>query len=343
MPELSQEVSVVPAAARSPRWRRRALAALLAVALVYSVAPGAAADGPLPGSGGARIGVDIVPAVDVWQEYAYQVGVGNIIHSRPTNIVDDKVLRKSVDMVIERALLVRAAQARGLTFTDEERAQMRATHVERWKGEQSFQTALAMMNVSESYYLQRYGELQLARKLALAEVGDEKALAEAAVRDHYQQHLGKYLDAAGSVRYLRLPGGDAGRAQLRSLYQEAEKARSAGISYAEVVRTFSVAPGALQGGVIAAGGEEPHRRLAADLKPCRFSHTVEDEQGLHIYVRDCKLPLPFETVSARVRRDVYELRLQQSQAACVGKARESTTIELLTGEPIGLLTVPVAH
>lgn len=296
---------------------------------------------PLPaalsvrGGGGVIVDGVTIPASTIRQEYAYTYSIREIIHAKPRGDVNEQAFEKAVGSVVNRHLLSRAAAKSGIALTDEERAELRAGEVAAWRGEKGFATSLAMLKVSEQFLLQRKEMNLLARKLAEQDAFAGDALSEAAQRKFYDATRGKYLQPSPPLRYILLPpASDAKR--IGEVTTECRRLAVAGQDFSSLVGTYSRHPSAGGGGIVTEGGSAapwPDKRFAARVKPCRISEYRRDAAGIHLYARDCLLPLPFEAVRESVRKDLADKLIGGRQKALIAGLREQAAIEYLPGEP----------
>jgi len=304
---------------------------LLAVFLVVgAVAPALA----LPGGGGIRIDGDVIASEEVWAEYFYLDGLRKIIHARAEGAIDEAVFKNAAGQVLNRHLLAREAGRRGLALSGPERAEIRTRQVAAWKGEENFQTALSMIGISESAMLRRVGLNTLSRKLAERDLEGQGAPSEEDLRSFHRDNPQRYLPSSTTLRYVLLPGAGAAKLE-REMFREAERLRQEAQTYETLVRRFSSHKSAARGGAVAAGDAEaaglPHPALSRGLKPGRFSSRRRDEAGVHVYVRDIAVPLPFEDVRDRVRADLREKRVADRMNSLLERLRGQAGIELIEG------------
>lgn len=333
MHELPQEVASRSGAAR----RARAALSLLALLLAAAAVPAAA----FPGGGGIRLDGALIPAEEVWSEYAYLTRARDMIHPKPAGAIDEKVLGTAVEQVLRRTLLSREAGVRGHALTAEERAGIRAGQVAAWQGEKNYRTALAMLGVTEDY-LQHRSELnRLSRKLAESVVAAAAPPTEAELVGFHRDQVARYLTPSSPLRYFLLPL-EGGLVRYRELVKEAERLRAEGKSYESLVRRFSIHESAARGGEVPDGRDDawPHGDTARGVEPGRFSREVRDEAGIHLYARDSRVPLPFASVRARVAADLRERRVAEALGALGGSLRSKARVELVEGPAPTSLAAP---
>lgn len=336
MHQLPQEV-----AARGTRagGARGTLVAAIALGAVLALAAPLRAEPPLPLRGGGGVTIDgaAIPAAEVWQEYAYTHALIAVIHPKAAGTVDEKAFEKAVAGVVDRNLLARAAAGRGLAISAAERAGLRAGQVASWRGEENFGAALKILGVTEDF-LQRRMEMDLlARKLVEQEALGGDLLGEESQREFYRANAGRYLAPSSVVRYLLLPPRTE-EGKLREIAQEALRLVGEGKDFSALVAGLSIHESAGRGGAVGGGGESAsawpyYRQLAGGLKPGRMSLQQRDAAGVHLYVRDCQLPHPFESVRDQVRADLTESLIGRSQRAWVERLRQGAAIEYLPGVP----------
>jgi hypothetical protein len=243
--------------------------------------------------------------------------------------------------VLQRNLLAREAARRGISLSDRERAAVREKQVTGWRGEDNFRTALAMLDVTEAYLLRRMEMNQLARKMAEIDVEKQPAPTEAEIHAFYKDNPARYLGPSTALRYLLLPAGWS-RKQVAQVSGESATLRQEGKNYESLVRRFSIHASAATGGVVAEGqgGAWPHPDLAQGLKPGRLSRDLADEAGIHLYARDIQIPLPLESVRARVAADLREARVAAGLRSTAERLRKASVVEFLDGEAPASVTAP---
>ncbi len=259
----------------------------------------------VPGAGGIRIGSELIPAEEVWEEYRFQATLRNFIHSRPGDVVDKALLRQVVDQVTNRRILDDEARRLGYSLSPAEQEAITDRLVAEWKGEDNLRTAVLMMKVDVDFLRRRAGSKALREKMAIAEAVDPKSVTREDLHGFYEEHLGDFL-ATGPMplRYLFYASSQKNelRETFRTISERANIMRERGEAFEPLIREYSSHPSAARGGVISeAEGQDELPFKPQRLKECRWSNFEIDRDGLHLYFRDCRLPLPFDEVSEEVR------------------------------------------
>lgn len=272
----------------------------------------------IPGSGGITVNGEQVTEMRVWQEYHYQNSVRSIIHSRDDERVDERILRSVIGQVVRKQLMLQEARRLDYTPMPGDMAEVRRIQVEQWKGERNFQSALMMLGVTEEFLLNRAAETLLIKKMAAGESKAEEGITESTLREHYRQTLGLYLpEEDPPLRYLFVPAEEAPpRAMYTRIAREAEPLSAGGAaSFAALVQSYSRHASASQGGIVPEIGPGevglPRQPIRGKLKECRITPYLFDTTGLHVYLRDCRGPVPFPEVREGVRRDLIDTRRSQ--------------------------------
>jgi hypothetical protein len=303
------------------------------------------APGALPGGGGIRIDGSLIPADEVWGEYAYLTRMREFIHPKPTGVIDAEVFRTATEQILRRHLLAREAARRGIELSPEERAGLREKQVSGWKGEANFQRALSMLGVTEAFILSRMEMNQLSRKMVERDLAARPTPPEEDLAAFYKGNLPRYLGDKTALRYVLLPAGWSNK-QVAGVAAEAEVLLKDMRDYASLVQRFSIHGSAASGGVVAEGdvGSWPHPDLAKSLQPGRLSRERRDEAGVHFYARDNRLPLPLDAIRGRVAADLHEALVAEGLRAAQERLREASRIEYLEGvAPASLTTPPKGH
>ena len=336
MRKLPQEI------ARDRRAARRASAAI-GLLLLLGTSGAALA---LPGGGGIRLDGTLIPADEVWGEYSYQTRARDMIHPRAPGTIDTVVFRTASEVVLQRNILAREAGRRGISLSEQERAALREMQVAAWKGEANYRMAIAMLGVSEAFLMRQMEMNQLSRKLAEVDVQAQGVPSEANLLGYYRENPARYPGTSAALRYLLLPVGWT-REQITAVTAEADVLRKEGRDYESLVRRFSIHGSAAAGGIVpeGSGGAWPHGELAQGLQPGRVSDSRRSEAGVHVYVRDPKLPLPFESVRGRVVADLHELRIAMGLRSLAEGLRQAAKVEFLEGAaPAGVIAPsPAGH
>lgn len=257
----------------------------------------------VPGAGGVRVDGQVVSARTVWNEYYAQRAVKGMIHGRgEQQSVDEAQLADVISQQVSRVLLDREAGRLGYVIAPAEEAGIRAAEVAKWGSEEKFLTALRMLALTEEHQLAKARSAALRRKLAEGE-GATRALTFEEERRYYDEHLERFLSREKPrLRYIfspRTAGVDA-QTFYREILLEADAARRQSRSYAEVVARRSVHASAPGGGLVDETAAERLPFQPASLKPCRVSQLAYDEAGIHLYLRDCVMPVPFEEARDQV-------------------------------------------
>jgi len=321
-------------------FRRLRLAAVTALALGAALcAPAATAGAEVPGSGGVVIDGKLLPPERIWDEYRYQYCVKTMIHARPSDVVDEQVLERVVQQVVNAELLVREAARRGFALSEADRAALRAAEVKRWGTEANLRTACVLLKVDEPFLLARAARNGVVERMVEKESGAEQGITEAALRDWHRDNPGRYLPSAPPPpRYLFVPVSAGNLAEIYAkIATEADALRTANKSFASVVAAWSQHESAARGGVVpetgGGGPPLPFQPPAGQPQECRFTNIRTDPAGLHLYFRDCRQPLPYEQVRERVRTDLIQDRRGQWLKALSEKLRTTARLEYRVGPP----------
>ncbi len=321
-----------------PRYRNPALAALC-TALFLALPCPAAGEIDVSGAGGVKVNGALISQERIWAEYHFQITLSSFMHAKNRDKIDEKVLRSIVGKAVNRELLEQEARRLGYGLTEEDHAEVRRNQVDGWKGEGNFETAVKMMGVSEDFLLRRRESSFLRGKLARGEVGNLAAASEEELRAHYDANLGSYLpEEPAPLRYLFVPAVEGRSLQgiANEILREADALRRGGKDYASVVERHSRHESASRGGVVpeVSDGGERLPQQPAKLNDCRVK-TRSDGEGLHIYLRDCRHPLPFEEVRSRVTDDLRRERERAFLRDTLSRLqKEGEIIYLpLSGEP----------
>lgn len=321
--------------------------AALALAAAPSLAPAAAAPKPapakapavveVPGAGGVLIDGILLPPERVWSEYRFQYCARAMIHAKPADAVDEKLLAAVVEQVIGSELLLREATRRGIAPAPGEEAAVRAIEVERWRGEEKFRTACRLLQVDEPFLIARGVRQQRVEALAVRDAGAEENLTEEALQQHYLSHRGEYLPKElPPVRYLFVPDGPGFKELVQKITDEAYALGGRGESFGPLVQAYSRHASAAQGGIVpesaAAAEPLPFSPPPGALKECRF-RGFPDSAGYHFYLRDCRQPPPLAEIREKIRASLVAERRRAWVADLAAALRSKAKLAYLTGPP----------
>jgi hypothetical protein len=269
------------------------------------------------GSGGVAINGEQVAKEKIWQEYHFQNSARSMIHGRDAEVVDEKLLRAVIRQVTRKELLLQEARRLGYALTPEDRVTVRQRLVEQWKGEANFRTALPMLGTTEEFLLDRAGKTLVIKRMATGESKAKEGITGNELREHYRQYPARYMpEKLPPLRYIFVPAEEApARSTYTTIAREGASLSAGGESFASMVRRYSKHESAARGGVVPEreAGEVglPHQPAKGKLKPCRISPFLADSTGLSVYLRDCRVPIPFAEVREKVRADLIGTRRTQ--------------------------------
>lgn len=302
-------------------------------ALLFSPLCASAVD--VPGAGGVVLNGETIGAEEIWQEYSYQNSLRKFIHNRPDDRVDEKLLGTVIEQKVRKHLLLQEARRLGYVLEEKDRAEVRRAQVEGWKGEANFRNALAMMGVEEGFILNRGGETRLINRMLDAESKAGKGITRKMLLEHYGENPGRFLsEKLSPLRYIFFPW-EAGnpRNAYTLIAREAETLRNEGKSYASLPERYSKHESAAGGGIVPgrAKGETglPLQPAEGGLKECRISSYKTDEQGMHVYLQDCRQPPPFGEVEGKVREDLVAARRAEFLSDLGTRLRDKASIAYL--------------
>ena len=284
----------------------------------------------VPGAGGVRVNGEYAPARAIWDEYYAQIALKNFIHAGGPVKIDAALVALVVGQIVNRMLVDQEAARRGYVLTPEDEAAIRSQEQARWGGEENYRNALRMLTVTEEHQLVKARSAALRRKLIDGDAGATCAPDPETVRRYYDEHPDQFI-ATGKppLRYLcvaRVPG-DYPLEKYGQILKEAEVLRKQGKSYADLVARHSTHPGAAGGGIVDESAAEKLPFQPKALKTCRSSEYACDDSGLHVYLRDCSLPMPFEEAREKVRERVVRQHEDDFLKALVERLRAAARIE----------------
>lgn len=307
--------------------------------ILLTAASGLQAATSVPGAGGAVVNGEKLAAETVWQEYSYQNVIRNFIHTKPDGGIDEGLLQSVIRQVVRKELLLQEARRRGYSLDEDAGAAIRQQEVERWRSEENFVQVLAMMGVAEEFILNRAAGRMLVEKMIAADSEADKSVAEKDVRSHYDSNLGRYLSRdEPPLRYLFV-SRETGHpfVMYGKIAREADALRTKGDTFAAVVEAYSEHATASAGGIVPeiekTGTGLPLQPVT--LKECRFSSFRPHETGLHMFLRDCRQPLPYAEVREQVRQDLIAARRSRYLHNLTEDLESRAAVELLPlqGEP----------
>lgn len=319
---------------RSPLCRS-AGAALLVLALS---SPVFGADLGVPGAGGLKIAGENIPADRIWAEYRYRMGSKSAFHGKKETL-DKTVLETSVNSVLRREVLRREAAGRGYTLSEDDRAAVRDRQIKAWRGEDNFRIALAMLDVSEEYLLDRIGADVLASRMAADGTGGDE-VRDGDLRAHYEKNIKDYIDKSQPpLRYIYVPRDYPPlRKNPRTFMWDTigaprTKLAEEGKRFDSLVREVSHHESASRGGIFAEedlpDDARPYLPRAEGVAPCRQSRVLPGDSGYHLFLRDCMMPFPFEEIRDRVRNDFLIARRSAYLQELFTRLRGEIGLELI--------------
>jgi hypothetical protein len=274
----------------------------------------------------------IVPAHVVWQEYYAQNAMRTMIHGTPEGPVNTPLLADVISQCLSRALLDREAARLGYTLTPAEEAALRPEEVARWGSEEKYRTALMLLSVSEEHQLAKARSTVMRRKLAEGAGGTARPLTAEEARRYYDEHLDQFHSKAKPpLRYVFAP--HAPGVDLKSLYwsilTEADTLRRQRKTFAELAARHSKHASGPGGGLVDEGASPRLPFQPTALKACRSSQFVLDDAGMHLYLRDCVLLVPFEEAGDRIRELSRKERDDRFLSDLLGQLKAKARIDYL--------------
>lgn len=291
----------------------------------------------LPGTGGARIDGVLLPPERIWDEYRFQYCSRAMIHSKPADAVDEKLLSSVIEQVIGAEMLAREALRRGHALTPAETQAAHDAEVGRWRGAEGLATACKLLKVDEPFILARAARQRLIEAMAVKDSGAERDLGEAALEASYREHLGDYLPGElPPMRYLFVPAGPGVTNEtLQQIGAQGHELSKSGASFRPLVERYSKHASASAGGVVPERAGDapglPFQPVKVRLKECRFIGEA-DAQGLHFYFRDCRQPLPLAEVRGKVRERLVLERRKRWITEVLAGLKQKVKIEYLVSE-----------
>lgn len=233
-------------------------------------------------------------------------------------------LRRTLDELIDRRLLRRAAERRGIRVTEEETVRA----LERLKAdypEGTFAETLASQNLEEDEVRARLTESLLLQRLFVEEVVARVAVTDEEINAWLEEN-GASLERPEQVRAAQIVVKTEEEAQR--LREELEN----GASFEELARAHSLSPDARRGGDLGffARGEmpPPFDEVCFALAPGQISDVVSSSYGFHIFKllerRAAEMPDParMRVEAERVLRREKEMAAQEAFIASLRQAAE---------------------